>query len=295
MSFISQITPQEAQGRGLSVYDLYLSNWGNASDFLAGTDNESLLFPNRTGGLAARFEFPSIAAIAIGPWSKVDSCGISFTTNPQNPFQAGGQGSGTVGVGRPFVQRIDGPVTFQPSSPLRFGVDPNVPAPVQLDTFRQYDALINPVGGGAAIAFGHAMNAAAPIFIDTLLHLQLFFERPSPILAKRPPFQATRVVAPAGVSAEAIQLVVPTMGRQGVNVHYRSLAGTFSARTTGAMSSGVGSTSEFQIAPTTGGLTVVAANGDLNHLIDPLGADFVLCRLSFPGAATAVIEVSTWD
>lgn len=297
MGFVSQITPQEAQGRGHALYDLYLSNWGNATDFIGGVDNESLLFPNRTGGLTARFEFPSVEAIAIGPWSKVDLVGVAFTTNPQNPFQPPGQGSGTVGVGRPFIQRIDGPITFNVSSPLRMATDPLVPQPVQLDGLRQYDNTINPVGGGAAINFGRAMNAVSPIFIDTLLHLQLFFSTPGPILAKRPPFVASRVLAPGGGGlAEAIQLVVPVMGRAGATVHYRSLAGTFDARTTGSLAAGVvGGQSEFQMLPTIGGLTTVAANGDLIHKIDPLGVDFVLCRVASAGAATIVIEVTTWD
>jgi hypothetical protein len=274
---IPELTVDLATATGQQVFEVVLTNWGNAG---AGADTTSNEYPASTVA-----PLPSIYAAAVGPLSTVNRFNVAYNPQVQGVFTEGGA------VYRRAVDLLD-PLTYPtaagtvPGGTTTVRINSNIGSVANVfrafsfgDTYVKTDGTISP--------FGTALPVET--WISPTLHVLLYLQPPtiSPPI-KRPPMILHREQAAIADAAEHLHTVCTIAGRRKVRVNFTS-TGTLTA--TGRVTvianepPGVAAGREILVATVAGIAPTASQAVDIN---DP-GADFLLIYYTQTAGAGFVI------
>lgn len=298
MTLLSTYSFQQVVEAGLSVWDLYLSRWGDLNG-----GSISVRYPTATISAIPDPFIDNVLGMRIGPYSAIDSVMVAHGSiaNGAAPTERDEDNLDLLSIHEPILYPLKGPIHFFAGFNGQVGGPGPLPNLANAPVFTRCYGALGPISG-AEVVFG--FGTQGNIFRDTLLHVQLFLNRPAIEQAiernswKRAPYCDSIETSGIGTT-ETILAIWPVWGRRAARVTYSAFnegsAVAFNVRTTMAVQTEEGTAGEFVEVPASGAVETVTTNADGNagttHNFTDLNAAFLIARCAKVTAGT--IEVGT--
>jgi hypothetical protein len=264
-----QFTISNFLQRGLNLYELILTNWGNTG---GSQDDDSQLFPN-----VKPFDlFPSLNGICIAPFSTVDVCTVQYSIT-KDAFVANAEGvvETLVSTEAPLIAPIPSPIK------IALAYDGYLPkgAPVAPYGFDAWGDTYIKQGATTPSNFG---ALSTTVFEQPCLRLLLFPNSPPVPPLRRAPMVRTKILTYVDDGNEQLVAVFPISGRRRLRVGLRpviSLGGAVqNVRITGLnYMPGTFNVDEFQLGPASGTTALDPTSGQsISYNVQDPMAQFLL-------------------